>query len=124
MIEEFIDPKGHGVGNNFSTVIAVGLFKNKEFKNQFIRKYAEYMHSTFSVDRLISILDEMVAEIRTEMPRQCDRWGALTVTKWDKNITKLKTMIAERWDKSVLDLKNTFKLSNDTMKELFPEIYG
>ena len=124
MIEEFIDPKGHGVGNNFSTVIAIGLFKNKDFKEQFVRKYAEYMHTVFSVERLVSVLDEMVAEIRTEMPRQCDRWGALTVTKWDKNIAKLKTMIAERWDKSVTDLKTSFKLSNDMMKELFPEIYG
>ena len=124
MIEEFINPKGHGVGHSFSTVIAIGLFKNKAFKEQFVRRYADYMHTMFSVQHLHAVLDDMVAEIAPEMPRQCARWGALTMTKWESNINKVKDIIAYRWDKSVLDLKNTFNLSNEMMAELFPEKYS
>ena len=103
--------------------VAVGLFKNKEFKEQFIRKYAEYLHTVFSTDRLISILDETVSEIETEMPRQYQRWKFLSVTQWEKNIDRLRSMLVERWDKSVTDLKTTFKLSDSMMAELFPELY-
>lgn len=121
MIEEFIDPRGHGTSNMFSTTIAVGLFKNAEFKKQFIETYAEYMHTVFDPDRMIAILDEMVAEIRDEMPRQCERWKAMSYTRWESNIERLHTIIRERWDYSKGDLQETFGLSDAYMKELFPE---
>ena len=121
MIEEFINPDGHGVGNSFSTTIAVGLFKNQEYKTYFIEKYAEYMHTVFTVERMLAILDEMVNEIDAEMVRHCARWGTVSYKTWQKNIDKLETIITERWDYSKGDLKETFKLSDAYMKELFPE---
>lgn len=121
MIEEFMYPKGHGVGNMFSTTIAVGLFKNEAYKQYFIEKYAEYMNTVFKPERMIEILEQMVDEIDEEMVRQCDRWGAISYTKWQKNIENLKTMIQKRWDYSKGDLKQTFNLSNAYMAELFPE---
>ncbi len=121
MIEEFIDPNGHGNGNNFSTAIAVGLFKNAEYKKYFIEKYAEYMHTVFDPDRMIAILDDMVAEIDSEMQRHCKRWTALSYNSWKKNIDRLHSIVRERWDYSKGDLKETFGLSNEYMKELFPE---
>lgn len=121
MIEEFIDPDGHGVGNSFSTVIAVGLFKNAAYKTYFIEKYAEYMHTVFTVDRMLTILDEMVDEIDEEMVRHCARWKAMSYSTWQKSITKLETIIKERWNYSKGDLKETFKLSDAYMAELFPE---
>lgn len=121
MIEEFIDPDGHGAGNSFSTVIAVGLFKNQAYKTYFIEKYAEYMHTVFTVDRMHLILDEMVDEIDEEMVRHCARWKAMSYNTWKKSITKLENIITERWTYSKGDLKETFKLSDAYMKELFPE---
>ena len=124
MLKEFTHPEGHGVHRYFSTEIAVALFKNEDFKERFVRKYAGYMHSTLSVERLIAVLEETAAEIAPEMPRQCARWGALTMPKWEKNINKLKTILEERWEKSVIDLQKTFRLSDAQMKELFPEKYS
>jgi len=121
MIEEFIDARGHGVSNAFSTTIAVGLFKNAEFKTYFIEKYAEYMHTVFAVDRMLEILDQMLEEIRDEMVYHCERWNVVSYSRWEKNITALKKRIAERWDYSKGDLKETFKLSDAYMKQLFPD---
>lgn len=121
MIEEFIDPRGHGSGNMFSTTIAVGLFKNAEFKKQFIETYAQYMHTVFDPDRMIAILDEMVAEIDGEMVRHCARWGEISYSRWQKNIERLHSIIRERWDYSKGDLQDTFGLSDAYMQELFPE---
>ena len=121
MIEEFIDPRGHGSGNMFSTTIAVGLFQNEAYKKYFIETYAQYMKTIFDPDRMIAILDEMVDEIDEEMVRHCARWGAISYSGWQKNITRLHTIIRERWDYSKGDLQETFGLSNAYMKELFPE---
>ena len=120
MIEEFINPAGHGSGNAFSTAIAVAMFKNPDYKKYFIEKYAEYMHTVFDPDRMISILDDMVAEIDSEMARHCKRWTALSYTNWKKNIDKLRTIVRARWDYSKGDLQETFNLSNEYMAELFP----
>lgn len=121
MIEEFIYPNGHGVGNMFSTTIAVGLFKNEAYKTYFIEKYAEYMNTVFKPERMLEILEQMVDEIDEEMVLQCERWGAMTYTKWQKNINTLKTIIQKRWDYSKGDLKETFGLSNEYMAQLFPD---
>lgn len=120
MIEEFIAPNGHGVSNMFSTTIAVGLFKNEAYKTYFIEKYAEYLNTVFKPERMIEILEQMVDEIDEEMVRQCERWGAMTYSKWEKNIQNLKTIIEKRWNYSKGDLQETFGLSNEYMAQLFP----
>ena len=120
MIEEFIAPSGHGNGNNFSTAIAVALFKNEDYKKYFIETYAKYMHTVFDPDRMIAILDDMVAEIDSEMVRHCKRWTALSYNSWKKNIDRLHSIIRERWDYSKGDLQETFGLSDEYMAELFP----
>ncbi len=121
MIEEFINPNGHGVGNAFSTTIAVNLFKNAEYKKYFIETYAKYMNTVFDPDRMISILEDMIDEIDEEMVRHCKRWSGLTYSRWKSNVSSLKTKIRNRWNYSKGDLKETFKLTNEYMAELFPE---
>ena len=121
MIEEFIDPKGHGVGNAFSTTIAVNLMKNPEFKTYFIEQYAYHMNTTFRPERMLRILEDMVDQVDSEMVRQCQRWGFTSYSKWEQSIEKLRTIIKERWDYSKGDLQDTFNLSDAYMKELFPE---
>ena len=79
------------------------------------------MNTVFRPERMIEILEQMVDEIDEEMKRQCDRWGAMTYTRWQKNIENLKTIIQKRWNYSKGDLKETFKLSDAYMAELFPE---
>ncbi|MBQ7354363.1 MAG: lamin tail domain-containing protein [Clostridia bacterium] len=121
MIEEFIAPSGHGNGNNFSTTIAVGLFKNAEYKKYFIETYAKYMHTVFAPDRLLAILDDMVAEVDSEMVRHCERWSSISYAAWQRNITRLRNILLKRWEYSKGDLQETFKLSDAYMAELFPE---
>ena len=121
MIEEFINPAGHGSGNAFSTAIAVAMFKNADYKKYFIEQYAHYMHTVFDPDRMIAILDDMVAEVDSEMARHCKRWSLLSYSSWQKNIDKLRTIVRARWDYSKGDLQETFNLSNEYMAELFPE---
>ncbi|MDD3244135.1 MAG: CotH kinase family protein, partial [Eubacteriales bacterium] len=121
MIEEFFDPNGHGVGNNFYTHIQCGLLQNAAWKEAFLKRYAWHINNTFQPERLNALVDQMAAEIRTEMPRHIARWGKPTSTdSWEKQVTQLKQMLTEKRAITIEDLKETFSISDAKMKELFP----
>ena len=120
-IDRMLDPEGHGTGSMFSTVFARKLMENEEFKNDFIESYAWHLNNTFTPERMNGILDRMADEIRTEIPKNYDRWGELRPSSWEKNIARLKELLAERVELSKKHLKATFKLSDERMSELFPE---
>lgn len=123
-IYQFIDPKGHGVGDSFSTTIAVNLMKNTDYKKYFVKTYAEYLHTVFETERMLGILDEMIAQVDGEMQRHCARWKNLSYNNWKKNTEQLRRIVDARWEICVDDLRTTFHLSNAEMAELFPELYG
>ncbi len=123
-IWQFIDPEGHGVENMFSTTIAVGLFKNAAYKQYFIETYAAYMHTVFDTQRMLTILDEMTAQVDSEMQRHCARWKNLSYSRWQQNVATLRNIIDARWEICVDDLRTTFHLSTAQMAELFPELYA
>ena len=122
-LDRMLDPVGHGTGKGFSTLFARKFMENTDFKNWFIETYAEHLKTTFSTERMFSILDSMADEIRTEIPKNHERWGVLSENSWNKNITRMKEMLTERVELSKKHLKETFKLSDARMKELFPEDY-
>ncbi len=123
-IWQFIDPEGHGVGNMFSTTIAVGLMKNEAYKQYFIETYAKYMHTVFDTQRMLSIFDEMTAQVDAEMQRHCARWKNLSYSRWQQNVATLRNIIDARWEICADDLRVTFHLSYAQMAELFPALYA
>ena len=120
-LDRMLDPVGHGTGKMFSTLFARKFMENADFKNWFIESYAEHLNTTFSTERMFSIFDSMADEIRTEIPKNHERWGVLSEAAWNRNITRMKEMLTERVELSKQHLKETFRLSDARMKELFPE---
>lgn len=123
-IQQFLDPQGHGVSNAFSTTIAVGLFKNESYKQYFIETYAKYMHTVFDTERMLTILDDMTAQVDSEMQRHCERWQNLSYGKWQSNVATLRKIVDERWEICAKNLQKTFYLSDEQMAKLFPEMYA
>jgi len=58
----------------FSTLIFRKLFDNKDFKNEFIQRFATYLNTTFKKDRTMRIVDSLQNQISTEMIKHIDRW--------------------------------------------------
>ena len=123
-LAELFNSDGHGTNNNFFSHMQQAIYNCDEWRNEFIRLYAQHLNTTFSVARLHRILDQMAAEIRPEMERNVARWGApASVDAWEQKISDMKDTISLRWSAAVNELKTYFNLSDVQMKELFPNGY-
>ncbi|MFK7809076.1 MAG: CotH kinase family protein [Saprospiraceae bacterium] len=71
------------------------LEENSTFKQLYYSRQADMMNTVFSCENMITTLDEMLAVIEPEMPRQIDRWGG-TMTEWESNVQDMKDFILER----------------------------
>ncbi len=120
-LDRMLDPKGHGTGSMFSSLFARKFMENEGFRTYFIETYAQHLNTTFDPERMYGILDSMAAEIRTEIPRNHERWEALSPSAWERNLNRMKEMLAERVELSKEHLQDTFNLSVAQMKELFPD---
>ncbi len=126
--EYIFDPKGHGVGSGFSTLVMRSFIKNPEFKDKFIKRCAELLNTSFKEERLLKILDDMIAEIKTEMPYHIERWGTdilleessspLGMKSWEKNVSRLRQILTERRALMIEHLADYFDLSKSELKEL------
>ena len=73
----------------------VALFKNEDFFQQYASRYADLAATTFSCESMLGLLDEMIAEIEPEMPRQVERWGG-NLDDWYENLDSLKLQIQNK----------------------------
>ena len=97
MIEEVVNPNGHGVGKMFDTTLMCGLMQNDTFRDKFIRTYLYHLHTTFKTERLLEIYDGMIEEIRPEMAAHIEKWGEpYSVTAWESHVKTLRGIIEQK----------------------------
>lgn len=73
----------------------VALFENEEFFQQYASRYADLAATTFSCESMLGLLDEMIAEIEPEMPRQIARWNG-SLDEWYENLDSLRFQIENK----------------------------
>ena len=121
---DLLDPAGHGQQNIFSTVLQVRLLQNPQFEQAFIARYAWFLNNVFVTDRMLSILDSMTEQIRSEIPRQVIRWGGpSSVEYWEYQVGELRRITSEKRGRMLIILQESFNISAAQMKDLFPEDY-
>ena len=96
------DPEGH-------ITILQKLRENEDFDYRYITRYIDLTNDVLSCERMIEILDSMVAVYEPEMERQTAKWGG-TVTEWEDNIQALRDFINERCVAIVEGLKDCYDL--------------
>lgn len=122
---DLLDPAGHGQGNFFGTDLQVGLMKNPAFREKFITRYANFINTTFSDARMLKILDDSVALIADEMPRQIARWGRpSSMGVWQSSVATLRRIVTEKRKLMIGQLASDFGLSQARLKALFPGDYA
>lgn len=107
----------HGYKSKFYVFAA--LKSNKGFCQKFVERYVEILYTQYDTDRLLHLLDQMIAEYESEMPRQIKKWGnPSSMSSWNKYLDGVRSFIKGRRDVMISKLKKTFKISDSEMDAL------
>jgi len=100
MVEEYINPKGHGTSNMFDTTLQVNLLKNKEFRALFLERAAYICNVMYDPDTVVAKINELEAMLDPEMERDRTYWnqyskndpnaGAISYEGWKKMVGRLR----------------------------------
>tara|TARA_Y100001935_G_scaffold255673_1_gene271455 strand:+ start:5397 stop:10085 length:4689 start_codon:yes stop_codon:yes gene_type:complete len=112
--------------NNFD--LFRSLTSNTAFRNTFVQRYAERLHTTFKSNRVIQIIDSLQQQIEPEMPRHIQTWSmyidSLTIDEWGQTagiqsmqnwfneIESFRTFATQRPTEAIQNLSDQFGLGD------------
>jgi gliding motility-associated-like protein len=90
------------VGGQGHVPVLNALFNNESFLGDYVQRYATLSNTIFSCDRMLEVLDSMIAVIEPEMQRHCNRWGG-TLAGWQANVDALRDFIEARCNNTIVE---------------------
>jgi len=132
----WLNPKGaQGAGGlTFDNSIIVALLKVPEMREKFLLRYAELWPILTDAEQILTLVDEMVAEINPEMGMHNTRWAGETrpevaidpynardnaLIYWYNRINRLKNIIQIRPYHVYTQMQEWFELPDEYMLEHF-----
>ena len=103
------------------------LYKNREFKDMYLKSLAKYLKETFKPSRMKKIVDDLTKEIEKEMKYHINRWGSkysnlYSMSRWKSNLSNFKSTLTTRYNRVVNNLRSYFNLSNSEYKKYFGDL--
>ena len=91
----FLSDNDYHYGQIYAILSA--LFKNEDFRDRLLTRYAEVYDTVLSNESFIAHIDAMADEIRSEMPRERAVWGSDTnrVDQWEVNLDKMRHFVLD-----------------------------
>lgn len=101
-------------------ILIKALLQSPQGRDLFLKRCNELFDTVLSEEHFLQELDELTAQIRSEIPADRERWGR-SVSKWETEMQKLRDFVKDGKRIKILkeDLKEYFGLSNDEMTEYF-----
>jgi len=96
-------------GGQGHTLILNALLNNPNFKQYYVTRFADLSNTVFTCNYMQFLLDSLVNEFQSEMPRHISRWGG-SMTTWQNNIQALKDYIDTRCVKIATGMINCYNL--------------
>ena len=91
----------------WSTFILRKLLENRDFKRDFLNRFADHLNTNFESKRALQKLDELYVNLLPEIPRHFKRWR-LRESKWYDQVEILRTFASERPDYVRMHLMEKF----------------
>ncbi len=93
------------------------LLLNPDFRALFINTLADQMNSTFTVPRMIHMIDSLEAELTPGMAEHLRRWGGVrqapsSVSQWKANVQVLRNFALARKANVVTHMRDFFSLGD------------
>ena len=103
--EQLNDPGGQG-----HTQVLNSLLANPIFKQYYIARFADLSNTVFSCSNMQFLLDSLIDQFATEMPKQIAKWGG-SIATWQNNVQDLKDFIDQRCVKLAQGMINCYNLT-------------
>lgn len=116
---DMLDPEGHGIGSKSTTIIARKLAQNDRFREDFVKRFCYHLKNTFNTERTLTLLDELVAKIESEIPRQQQRWGEPSTDTWEEHIEMIRDFLSRREKYILGHLSVSFGYSRDEIQKFY-----
>lgn len=86
------------------------LLQNPEFKQFYLTRYADLIHTVFSQQNMLAYFDEVYHTIKPEMARHIAKWGG-TMQEWEHNVAKMRNYIIRRTNYLSDGIKDCYQLT-------------
>lgn len=127
-VYQYLNPKGNGVGDMFSTAIITGLLKRPEFRDKFLRRMAWQMTTVWTEENYAKHIAVFQAALDPEVQRDYEKWNAyinendllteaypVKYSRWLNQINTLKSKIEAQYPRVYKGVKNFFDLTDSQM---------
>ena len=94
------------------------LLASEAGQDAFLKRYAYLMETVLNEEFINARIDEIIAPILSEMPRDRERWGR-SMDHWHTCVQQLRDFTVDREKVIMNDLKNYFSLSDAQMEYYF-----
>ncbi len=85
----------------WSTFLLRKMLENPDFRQAFVNRFADHLNYTLRPERVERFIDEILADIGPEMPRQLRRWR-LSESIWNEHVERIREFGQKRsayvWD--------------------------
>ena len=105
---------------NGEPILIKALLKSPEGRDLFLKRCDELFDTVLSEAHFLQVLEELVAQIRSEVPADRARWGR-SIDSWEKAIQTIRNFVKDGQRHEILkqDLKEYFGLSAEEMAAYF-----
>lgn len=90
------------------------LFKNKQFRQEFVAKLGEQVKNVWNEENVISKINEYHDLLEPEMARNASKWG-FSMASWEKEVEAMRTFARRRKGYLMNQTKYYFGLSDSEM---------
>ena len=87
-------------------------------RDAFLKRYAYLMDTVLNEEYINARIDEIIAPIESEMPRDRERWNR-TMSGWETQVQRLRSFVKGREQLILNDIQNYFGLSASQMEYYF-----
>lgn len=103
--------------------ITRNLVKNKQFRQQFIERVSDMLHTVLSDENVIARIDYFEQILDPEVQRDRAKWGG-SYSGWQSNVQRLRNFITTggHMDNIITRLTRYLELSNAEVKQYFGDL--
>lgn len=129
---KYFDPKGHGAGKAFSTVLGRSMMSNNDFVKLFLKYCAYFYNEVYTPEKILAKVDLLQENIRKEMETyDLVRWRPyhdLSTKGWNSHCDKIRNYAKNYQDwylyycQHYINEHTHYHLSDDEMIRLFGKV--